>query len=39
VVTTTMTGRRRYVSYLLTAPVEGSLRVREEVMIESRNDR
>jgi hypothetical protein len=33
-----MTGRRRHVRYLLTETVEGSLRVREEVAIESRNE-
>jgi hypothetical protein len=34
-----MTGRRRYVRYLLAEPVDGSLRVREEVTIESRDGR
>ena len=34
-----MTGRRRHVRYLLTETVEGHLRVREEVTIESRNER
>jgi hypothetical protein len=34
-----MTGRRRHVRYLLAEPVEGSFRVREEVAIESRNER
>lgn len=34
-----MTGRRRHVRYVLTDPISGSLRVREEVTIESRNNR
>jgi hypothetical protein len=34
-----MTGRRRHARYLLTEPLEGSLRVREEVAIEHWNDR
>ena len=34
-----MTGRRRHVRYLLAKPVEGSLRVREEVTIESWDER
>jgi hypothetical protein len=34
-----MTGRRRHVRYLLAERVEGSLRVREEVTIESRDER
>jgi hypothetical protein len=29
-----MTGRRRYTRYLLTEPIDGRLRVREEVSIE-----
>jgi hypothetical protein len=29
-----MTGRRRHARYLLTEPIDGSLRVREEVAIE-----
>jgi hypothetical protein len=34
-----MTPRRRHARYLLTEPIEGSLRVREEVAIESWDDR
>ena len=34
-----MTGRRRHVRYLLAEPVDGSLRVREEVTIESQDER
>jgi hypothetical protein len=30
-----MTGRRRYPRYLMNSPLEGSLRVREEVTIET----
>jgi hypothetical protein len=35
----TMTGRRRHARYLLTEPIDGSLRVREEVAIERWDDR
>jgi hypothetical protein len=34
-----MTGRRRHTRYLLTAPIDGSLRVRDEVAIERWDDR
>jgi hypothetical protein len=34
----TMTGRRRHARYMLTEPMGGTLRVREEVVIESSND-
>jgi hypothetical protein len=33
-----MTGRRRHARYLLTEPIEGSLRVREDVAIERWDD-